>query len=134
MEKESIKALSKRGRIAAQILAERFGDHPPEHTVLTWDNHAWVRLRSTMSLLEKYFDRIEAAKAQKEGETSYGELVADPPSYPFTDRTNAASMLAQLAELSESWAGFEACSAGRRRGRPPIFGSFRRSEARQLAP
>jgi len=118
MEETSIKALSKRGRIAAQILAERFGNQPPEHTVLTWNNHAWVRLRTTMSLLENHLARIEAAKAQKEGATSYGELVADPPSYPFTDRTNAAAMLAELAELSESWAGFGSL-LGRDAPRPP---------------
>jgi hypothetical protein len=35
MDEPRITALSTRGRIAAQILAERFSNAPPTHTVLT---------------------------------------------------------------------------------------------------
>src|SRR5262249_25590013 len=52
MKRPTIDRLSDRGRIAAQILAERFSNAPPPQTVLTWNNHAWVRLRTAMSLLE----------------------------------------------------------------------------------
>ena len=104
MKKERIHALSERGRIAAHVLADRFSDDPPEHTVLNWDNHAWVRLRTTMGLLETYLARIEAAKAEKDGRTTYDELIAEEhTSYPFADRATAARMLEELHELSSEW-------------------------------
>ncbi len=67
MPPEYITALSTRGAYAARVLAERFSDDPPPDTILTWDNHCWVRLRSTMGLLEQHVARIERAFAGQGG-------------------------------------------------------------------
>lgn len=108
MKRKAITALSDRGRIAAQILAERFGDSPPPQTRLTWDNHAWVRLRSAMGLLEGHLARIQAAEAQKEGRHSYAQLLAHPPdAYPFARPADAAAMLGELDVFSRQWAAFD---------------------------
>ncbi|HEY2797511.1 MAG TPA: hypothetical protein VGK26_06445 [Thermoanaerobaculia bacterium] len=107
MDEPRIKALSTRGRIAAQILAERFSNAPPPHTVLTWNNHAWVRLRNQMGLLETHLAKIETAYAQKEGLESYGQLIASPPpAYHFTRPVDAAAMLKELDALAKRWGTF----------------------------
>jgi len=103
MPAEVIEALSVRGAYAAHVLAERFSDDPPKGTVLTWDNHCWVRLRSMMSLLEQHVARIERAFGEKEGERTYADLEGRPPSYRFPDPAAARAMLAELDELAAGW-------------------------------
>lgn len=52
MPASRIEKLSERGRCAGEKLSRRFspsGDGTP----LIWDNHRWVRYRSTMQLLEE---------------------------------------------------------------------------------
>jgi hypothetical protein len=104
MPPELIEALSVRGAYAARVLAERFGDAPPPDTILSWDNHCWVRLRSMMGLLEQQLGRIEKAFAGKEGLRTYPELEADPPSYRFADPEVAGLMLDELNQLAAAWA------------------------------
>ena len=84
-------------------MAERFSDDPPANTILTWDNHCWVRLRSTMGLLEQQIARIKRAFAGKEGLHSYDDLERDPPSYEFADPAAAGAMLDALDALAASW-------------------------------
>jgi predicted acylesterase/phospholipase RssA len=104
MPRKTIAALGERGAYAARVLAERFSDHPPGGTTLTWDNHCWVRLRSMMSLLEQHVARIERAYAQKEGARTYAQIAEHPPSYRFPDPAAAGAMLAELDELAAAWA------------------------------
>ena len=75
----------------------------PPGTILTWDNHCWVRLRSTMSLLEQQLARIRRAVAGKEGTRSYADLEEGPPSYRFEDPAAAAEMLDGLEGLADAW-------------------------------
>lgn len=103
MPPDVIEALGRRGAYAARVLAERFSDHPPEGTTLTWDNHCWVRLRSMMSLLEQHVARIERAYEQKEGTRTYGQIADDPPSYRFADPAASKAMLGELDELAAAW-------------------------------
>ncbi|HEX4441338.1 MAG TPA: patatin-like phospholipase family protein [Thermoanaerobaculia bacterium] len=104
MPPELIAALSERGGYAASVLAERFSDQPPSGTILTWDNHCWVRLRSMMSLLEQNVAKIERAFSQREGTKTYGALEERPPSYRFADSASARAMLAELDALAAGWA------------------------------
>ena len=99
-----IRALSVRGAYAARVLAERFSDEPPPGTILNWDNHCWVRLRSMMSLLEQHVARIERAYAEREGIRSYAQIADHAPSYRFADPAAARAMLAELDELAVGWA------------------------------
>ena len=85
MSEEVMNRLSTRGRIAGEGLRKRFTGKAPE-SELTWDNHRWVRYRSTMTLLEKYMHaiahRYEASPPT--GERSYAELVSREPASPPT--------------------------------------------------
>jgi predicted acylesterase/phospholipase RssA len=103
MDDEYIQALSKRGAYAASVLADRFSDTPPPNTILTWDNHCWVRLRSMMGLFEQQVAKIERAFGAKEGAHKYSDIEKAPPSYHFYDPTAAVDMLAQLDHLARDW-------------------------------
>jgi predicted acylesterase/phospholipase RssA len=104
MPREVIAALGARGAYAARVLAERFSDVPPPGTILTWDNHCWVRLRSMMSLFEQHVTKIKRAYAQKEGTRSYEQIEEHPPSYRFPEPAAARAMLEELDELAAAWA------------------------------
>ena len=106
MPPEFITALSARGAYAAKTLGERFSDAPPEGTTLTWDNHCWVRLRSTMSLLEKQLGKIHKALGSREGIAQYPDLEAKPPSYHFENAAAAHEMLAAFTSLCEAWSEY----------------------------
>jgi hypothetical protein len=111
-----ITAMTKRGRIAGRRLARRFAVPAPEGEVLSWDNHRWVRYRTTMSLLQDTFGRFrrawegpgEAAETPcpPGRETSYEELVAAarPPSYPLgPEQQFAIRETARLVAMSTDW-------------------------------
>jgi predicted acylesterase/phospholipase RssA len=115
MDADYIKALSIRGAHAARVLAHRFSDSPPPETILTWDNHCWVRLRSMMGLLEQHVAKIERAFASKEGVHPYADIEKAPPSYHFYDPSAAADMLARFDQLADAWA---AHSGGLSNGAP----------------
>lgn len=104
MPPEYITALGARGEYAAKVLAERFSDTPPAHTVLTWDNHCWVRLRTTMSLLEQQLAKIRGSLASREGTGTYAQLEQNPPpAYPFNNPAIARQLLAALDGLCLNW-------------------------------
>jgi hypothetical protein len=80
-----IARLGTRGQLAAAKLARRFG--PGDGTPLTWDNHRWVRLLSSMQLLEELLREVteEYDESDPSGRT-YADLVTrrsnePPPSY-----------------------------------------------------
>jgi hypothetical protein len=76
MEGRVIGALSERGRRAGTLLAERFGDTPPEDVELTWDNHRWVRYRASMAALERLLEAFHKGyTSTEEGQHSYEELL-----------------------------------------------------------
>jgi hypothetical protein len=84
-----VAALTDRGRCAAERLVERF-TRPAVGAEPSWDNHRWVRFRSTMSLLEDMLYRIRGTYGADviADERSYADLVGradgDPPtSYPW---------------------------------------------------
>ncbi len=104
MPPDLIGALSKRGRYAAAVLAHRFSNTPPEGTILDWNNHCWVRMRSAMSLLEQTVGKIRLAHGGKQGPTPYSALEKSPPSYPFPeDSTAQDAMLEGFFALAASW-------------------------------
>jgi predicted acylesterase/phospholipase RssA len=85
MPPETIEALTKRGRAAARRLRDAYTPPYPEGTVINWDNHRWVRFRSSLAVLEEMNTLFAAGHEAplKEDERTYSELLADPPSYPL---------------------------------------------------
>ena len=108
----AIEALSDRGRRAGEMLAGRFGPHPPADVELTWLNHRWVRYRSTMALLDAALSSYAQAYRSPGLQPSYAELVrrdpgTPPPSYRWRragDAEVAGQMTDELIALTEAWA------------------------------
>jgi hypothetical protein len=111
-----ITALTKRGRIAGRRLAARFTVPAPEGEALTWDNHRWVRYRTTMLLLQDTFRRFRRAwegpgdegevPCPRGGGPSYEDLLAatSPPSYPLgAEQPFAIRETARLVAMSADW-------------------------------
>ncbi len=112
MDRAFIDRLSERGRCAGEKLRLRFTGNDP-NSDLTWDNHRWVRYRSTMALLEKHLSAI-AQRYQSplpSGGATYRDLVkrrpGDPPtSYPWRDKAQqslAEDMSEEVVNLSQNW-------------------------------
>jgi len=91
MAPATISALTERGRCAAQRLVDAF-TRPPGDGAISWDNHRWVRLRSTLAVLEDMNRRTASGYADQPvvaGDRTYDALLDrgpdDPPrSYPLT--------------------------------------------------
>jgi hypothetical protein len=107
-----ITALSERGRIAGERLLRRFTGQ--DGSDLSWDNHRWVRYRSTMSLIEELLSELASAyQNPMPGDKSYEELIrrkaGEPPaSYPWKPKRRrifAHRATKQLVKLSVEWAG-----------------------------
>ncbi|HET7232014.1 MAG TPA: patatin-like phospholipase family protein [Longimicrobium sp.] len=90
-----IRRLGERGRLAAEKLGTRFspaGDGSP----MTWDNHRWVRFRTTLRLIEESLREVREtmSTAPEDGRIGYDALVhADPlPSYRMSDEDRDACL------------------------------------------
>lgn len=83
MTKDEIINISERGREAGQILCERFSAsaHP-----MNWNNHRWIRFRTTMCLLQGYLLQIDRSLLSPGNrvEKTYEELlsIGDTPQIP----------------------------------------------------
>ncbi|HEX6183213.1 MAG TPA: hypothetical protein VFZ44_04820 [Pyrinomonadaceae bacterium] len=110
MPETAILALAERGRWAGVKLRDRFTGR--DGSALTWDNHRWIRYRSTMSLVEGLLrDLRRGAGAPLAGDTIYANLIArgptdPPPGYRLNEpgqRAYAEFLTRRLLELSDEW-------------------------------
>jgi len=108
MDASVVTTLTLRGKEAGKMLVQRFSS-PPEAQTMSWDNHRWIRFRTTITataeavreLAEQYHDRAPAA-----GERTYAELLdrttTEPPSSSRLDnddqRTATRALLEGLAQ------------------------------------
>lgn len=109
MPERTIRDLGRRGQLAARELARRFDPvSVPERMPLTWDNHRWVRFRSSMQLLEDLLHQVrEQYRAPDPGGRTYEDLARRgtrerPGSYRWPNketRLAATEALEQLTEL-----------------------------------
>ena len=129
MPPERIAALSGRGKKAGETLAARFTPGSPEK--LNWDNHRWVRFRSTMATLEELFAKLAkkldpAAPPFQEGDVPYADLVGkkDAVSYDWeraAQQQRAEKALAELRAIALEWtASPEKLSEGAPRPTPEL--------------
>jgi len=105
-----LEALTLRGQAAGRALVDRFADTPGTDPGLSWDNHRWVRYRSTLTALAEQLERFGTAwRETPEGERSYAELVdrpddVGPDGYRFVSdgqRALALSLAGLLAEAGD---------------------------------
>ncbi len=124
MSAEAIEALTRRGRAGGRLLVERFAETPGRTRGLSWDNHRWVRYRSTLASLSVLLESLAAAwRNEPDGERSYRELAerpegVGPAGYRFdsaAQRELALAVTDLLAETGER----SAAEPGRLRRRAP---------------
>lgn len=110
MSEEDLENLRKYGHQAAEHLIDHFirGEDGGKPTRMTWNNHRWIRYRSTMSLLEKFLDEFARGIQQTQaGDVPYWDLIqrkpGDPPptGYRFTvdEVPHAVAETADLVRL-----------------------------------
>ena len=109
-----IDALTLRGQAAGRALVERFDETPGTDAGLSWDNHRWVRYRSTLAALAEQLERFGRAwRSTPDDERSYPELVdrgseVGPAGYRFASDAQRAlavsisELLAGVGERSEA--------------------------------
>ncbi len=74
----------------------------------TWDNHRWVRYRSTMAQLEALLTELADVTDDPAPDASFAQLAQAPPSYAWDSKaqqTLAAQLTQQLLELAREWRG-----------------------------
>ena len=110
MPPDVIRALTLRGQAAGRALVERFAEKPGTSSGLSWDNHRWVRYRSTLTALATQLEELSGAwRSAADGDRSYAELVdrpddVGPAGYRFTSdgqRALALALTHLLAEVGE---------------------------------
>jgi hypothetical protein len=112
MDESITAALSERGRYAGVKLRDRFAGDPGTAATEGWDNHRWVRYRSTMAVLERMLRNLHTGYCQPiAGEQSYAEMIGrsyktPPSSYrwnPVAQRVFATRATAGLIRVIEEW-------------------------------
>ena len=112
MPADVVKALSEYGEQAAEHLIDHFidGTEGGKPTPMTWDNHRWIRYRSTTALLQQFLHEYAFSIEHPEsGDSNIMTLIArgqnDPPptGYRFQpeQRTFAVEVTEQLSNLGD---------------------------------
>jgi len=86
MPRERIEALTTRGRFAAIRLRNAYTPPDPPEKKITWNNHRWVRFRSSLAVLEEMTTRFADGYETPpvcDNEVPYEDLRVTPPSYPL---------------------------------------------------
>jgi hypothetical protein len=115
MDAADIRAMSQRGAWAGRRLTEYYTTPPepgPGGRKVSWENHRWIRYRSTMSILEGMFRRLHAAYTceQPVDDLDYLQVSqledADIPSFKWVSgqqRALSVELTNRLCDLAEYW-------------------------------
>ena len=117
MPEHLIIELSKRGDLAAGELMKHFDPKNPQaHDTMTWDNHRWIRLRSTLAALERMVEQtLVTCEGPENGDQSYEDYLKEKlndhtkqtkgPSYKMDDKRIQAALdtIVHLRKLRELW-------------------------------
>jgi len=104
--------IAERGRVAGQVLAERFASGPQWEVAEAWEAHRWVRFRSSMYALEGALRSVERSLREVHpGDKNFEELAArtkgQPPlAFPWwndNQRDFALASTKALREIVSSW-------------------------------
>jgi hypothetical protein len=109
MSAKAVNEIAGYGEKAGEKLIDRFvkGYDNGKPTNMTWENHRWIRYRSTMATLVAFLSRFRRAYEQpEEPDPTYGTLIkrgANASSYPLaTDQVECAALVAEeLDRLSK---------------------------------
>jgi hypothetical protein len=105
MDSEFIEKISVRGMFAAKELTKRFYDNESK---MNWDNHKWIRLRTTLPLLQKYLKDIQNVfdEYPDNAEMGYKELINrgkddEPTSYKLGNQNQKDFINVELEKIFE---------------------------------
>jgi hypothetical protein len=116
MDEGKIEVLTGRGKAASKRLLDAYTPPDEEGQVITWDNHRWVRFRSSIAVLEQMTCRFAEGFDKpplRSDEKTYVEIFNSPPSYPIEtdwqrqlalDEVNAVRTLGEQPTLERSMA------------------------------
>jgi hypothetical protein len=129
MAAPAIVEIANYGESAAEKLIDRFvrGVDSGRPTDMTWENHRWIRYRSTMAVLGKFLSRFSSAFEYSEGsDPSYFSLIGrgsetPPESYRLTQAQQVCAQ-AISTELGSSGKQLDVChlDAGAPRPEPAL--------------
>ena len=132
MPPDRIMDLTQRGKEAAEELLRRF-DVPAKEGKMNWDNHRWVRLRSSLSSLDTTIRQLEKACTRPEnGDIPYdawmeqfakrGVSTNEQPSYEMTKSQLKAAIetLKDLRDTLDHWPDENDASDDAPRPRPVL--------------
>lgn len=129
MDPTVVRSLSERGRAGAAKLVQSFaGDDPGRTPAWGWENHRWVRLRTSAAGLDTWLDQFrDGYAAASPGATPYAELAGDGaeaplPSYDLTKarRAELNEHTRELLAVADSWAQDDAMTYHAPRPRPRL--------------
>ncbi|HMR49807.1 MAG TPA: patatin-like phospholipase family protein [Arachnia sp.] len=130
MAKEDVTNLAERGRQGAVKLVEAFaGENPGATPAAGWDNHRWIRFRTSTAGLSAWLTRFrDGYRSIAPGSTPYSDFAGTTatrplPSYrPKSDAQRALinQRTADLAVLADTWAGDGSLATGAPRPRPRL--------------
>ena len=114
MDRDTITAMSGRGKLAAEELINHFAVPPQTEAITTWENQRWARHRSFLGALEKLLAAYQLGIEDRDpDDPPLLELIERPnedlPSYEFEDpnaeakRTLTRRITEELYELTLSW-------------------------------
>ena len=108
MDEDSISKLSDRGKFAGIKLRERFTGK--DYTGMDWNNHRWVRFRTTFCLIEEHLKKIAKALKSETSQIEKGYLdllnrnnSEEPKAYTFTktQKEFAQKFVNKISELND---------------------------------
>jgi len=130
MPPDVIAALAERGRAAGQKLCALYAPpSPPAPDALSWDNHRWVRYRSTLAVLAEFLQAFRAGvECPEPGDRPMVELIRrgpdDPPNgyrwAPGGQQQTAEEATARLVECARGLAEGADVAAGAPRPAPVL--------------
>ena len=101
--------LRKRGEAAGALIASRFAapsELKPSEVGMNWENHRWLRYRSTMGALKTYLGELARAYSDPESpDTAYSSLIEASSGTPAKHYPLARGIREKVAAVTEQLAG-----------------------------
>lgn len=112
MSSEQIERMARYGTEAGRLLAEWYAAAAGPGGAVCWENHRWVRYRSTMEMVEKLLMQFATSYENPEpGDRPYDDVIGVPgkndplPSYRWSGAQRAAALrhTRDLLTLASAW-------------------------------
>lgn len=104
MDQKIIDAMGNRGQRAAAELCRRYLSPPGPDNILCWENHLWIRFRSTMALMQDVLEVIRKRLGDfARTDNVFRRLIDDSPSYGGGRRSDFVTATEALLTAANVW-------------------------------